>query len=108
MSIAARERVLLPALQSLPCVRRVKALPTADIEVSEVLIECTSDRPQEQIFRLLCGLDAPIRMMVQERESLERAFLQATAGKGNSEFGIRNSECGIECGGGAALDRLLR
>lgn len=83
MSIAARERVLLPALQSLPCVRRVKTLPTMDVTISEVLIECTPENPQEQIFRLLCGLDAPIRMLVQEKESLEGVFLQATA-KGNA------------------------
>lgn len=93
MSIAARERVLVPALQSLPCVRRIKTLPTMDTAVTEAVIECTTDDPQGQIFRLLCGLDAPIRMLVQERESLEEVFLRATqGGGGNAEFGMRNSE----------------
>ena len=33
-SIAMREKQLIPALRSLPCVRRVKALPTRTIEIS--------------------------------------------------------------------------
>ena len=80
-SIAMREKQLLPALRSLPCVRRVKALPTRTIEVSEVLLECDASAvpdAQTQLFRLLCGLDAPIRMLVEEHDSLETVFLRAT------------------------------
>ena len=43
------------------------------------LLECTPDDPQGQLFRLLCALDAPLRMLVQERDTLESAFLKATA-----------------------------
>ena len=80
-SIAMREKQLLPALRSLPCVRRVKALPTRTIEISEVLLECDASAvpdAQTQLFRLLCGLDAPIRMLVEEHDSLETVFLRAT------------------------------
>lgn len=81
-SIVMREKQLIPALRSLPCVRRVKALPTWKIEVSEVELECdaaAAPDPQTQLFRLLCGLDAPIRMLVEEQESLETVFLRTTA-----------------------------
>lgn len=83
-SIAMRERHLLPALKGLPCVRRVRVLPTPTIEITEVELEC--DRaggergdPQTQLFRLLCGLDAPLRMLVQRRDTLEEVFLRATS-----------------------------
>lgn len=83
-SIALREKQLLPALRGMSCVRRVKALPTMNVEISEVVIECDrngGDRgdPQTQLFRLLCGLDAPIRMLVQQHDTLEDVFLKATA-----------------------------
>lgn len=83
-SIAMRERQLLSALRGLPCVRRVKALPTMDVEVSEVLMECDRDGgdrgdPRTQLFRLLSGLDAPLLMLVQQRDTLEDVFLKATS-----------------------------
>ncbi len=83
-SIAGGEKTLLPALQSLSCVRRVKLLARQASGVTEVLLECTRDSspdPQTQLFRLLCGLDMPLRMLVQERDTLEEAFLRATAGE---------------------------
>ena len=83
-SIAMKERLLVPALNGLPCVRRMKTLPTMNVEMSEVLLECERDGgergdPQAQLFRLLCGLDAPIHMLVQQRETLEDVFLKATS-----------------------------
>lgn len=83
-SIAMREKQLLPALRGMSCVRRVKSLPTHNVEISEVLIECDregGDRgdPQTQLFRLLCGLDAPLRMLVQQHDTLEDVFLKATS-----------------------------
>lgn len=81
-SIAMAQRQLIPALGSLPCVRRVKVLPSADAAVTEVLLECgamSGELPQVQLFRLLSGLDAPILMLAQERDTLEEAFLRATA-----------------------------
>ena len=83
-SIAMGERALLPALKGLPCVRRVKVLPTPRAEITEVELECDrqgGDRgdPQTQLFRLLCGLDAPIRMLYPLGDSLEEVFLRATS-----------------------------
>ena len=82
-SIAMKEQQLLPALKGLECVRRVRVLPSADARVTEVELECSrrSDRgdPQTQLFRLLCALDAPLRMLVQQRDTLEEVFLRATA-----------------------------
>ncbi len=82
-SIQAEEKALLPALHSLPCVRRVKVLKRQEPGVTEVQLECTrmenGPDAQTQLFRLLCGLDAPLRMLVTERDTLEEAFLRATA-----------------------------
>ena len=83
-SIAMGERALLPALKGLPCVRRVKVLPTPHAEITEVELECDRQGgergdPQTQLFRLLCGLDAPIRMLYPLGDSLEEVFLRATS-----------------------------
>ena len=83
-SIAGREKLLLPALKGLPCVRRAKTLPTWDTEITEVELECSAvdndcGDPQTQLFRLLCGLDMPLRMLTPMQDTLEEIFLQATA-----------------------------
>lgn len=82
-SIAMKEKQLLPALKGLECVRRVKVLPSADVSVTEVELECsrTGHRgdAQTQLFRLLCALDAPLRLLVPQRDTLEEVFLRATA-----------------------------
>lgn len=74
---------LLPALLSLPCVKRAHIQPTSTQSVSEVLLECdpaAEPDAQTQLFNLLCGLNAPLRSLTQERSSLEEAFLRLTAG----------------------------
>ena len=86
-SVMLNERQLLPALKSLPCVRRVKTLPSMNTEISELELECTAGDqgrgdPQTQLFRLLCALDAPLRMLVQRQDTLEEAFLRLTAEEG--------------------------
>lgn len=81
-SIRMKERELLPALKSLPCVRRVQTLPTMDVQVTEVRLECTpgegAEEPQTQLFRLLCALDAPLLELRREYDTLEDVFLRAT------------------------------
>ena len=82
-SIAMEQKTLLPALKSLPCVQRIRTLPSSAPGVTEVELECSpaaSPDPQTQLFNLLCGLNAPLRMLTQERDSLEEAFLRLTAG----------------------------
>ena len=83
-SVALGQKQLLPALQSLPCVQRVKTLSAKD-SMTEVLLECdpaVSPDPEAQLFSLLCGLNAPLRMLTRERSTLEEVFLRITAGDG--------------------------
>lgn len=81
--IALDTRTLMPALKSLPGFRRVKVLSARE-DATEVRLECEPGEgeaaPQARLFRLLCGLDAPILSLTRERDSLEDAFLRATAG----------------------------
>lgn len=83
LSAEGSERKLLPALKSLPCVRRVKALPTWDAGVTEAELECSHDPeaedPRRQLFHLLCALDAPIRLLQPMQDTLEEVFLRVTA-----------------------------
>ena len=81
-SIRGRQQALLPALLSLPCVRRVKPLKQQLPGVTEVSIECeriATPDAQTAIFRLLCAMDAPLMQLVTERDTLEDAFLRATS-----------------------------
>ena len=81
-SIKGRQQELLPALLSLPCVRRVKPLKQSTPGVTEVSIECEPDASpdaQTSIFRLLCAMEAPIMQLVTEQDTLEDAFLRATS-----------------------------
>lgn len=81
--IAMPEHQLLPALLSLPCVRRATPHPCQTEGACEVTIDCdplAQPDAETQLFRLLCGLDAPLRMLTRERSSLEDVFLRATAG----------------------------
>ena len=81
-AIKGRQQELLPAILSLPCVRRVKPLKQTNPGVTEVSIECTSHTSpdaQTALFRLLCAMDAPIMQLVTEQDSLEEVFLRATA-----------------------------
>lgn len=83
-SIAGEAETLLPALRSLPCVRRVQHLPQRVPGVTEVRLECgpgseEAGDPPTQLFRLLCGLDAPLKELRPETESLEEIFLRATS-----------------------------
>lgn len=81
-TIAMRERQLMPALNSLECLRRVKVLPTQDIELTELELECVRETErgsaQAQLFRLLTGLDAPLMQLTPIRDTLEEVFLRAT------------------------------
>lgn len=81
-AIVGEERVLMPALKGLPCMRRVKLLNSRG-GVCELQLECApaqpgQEEPQTQLFRLLCGLDMPIHMLAPQRDSLEDVFLRLT------------------------------
>ena len=81
-AIAGDQKTLLPALRSLPCVQRVRVLPSSG-KVTEVELECApgaSPSPQEQLFSLLCGLNMPLMSLSRVQDSLEEAFLRLTTG----------------------------
>lgn len=81
-AIKGRQQELLPAILSLPCVRRVKPLKQAESGVTVVSIECERDASpdaQTALFRLLCAMDAPLMELTCERDTLEDAFLRATS-----------------------------
>ena len=81
-SIKGRQQELLPAILSLPCVRRVKPLKQSAPGVTEVSIECephASPDAQTALFRLLCAMDAPLMQLVTQQDTLEDAFLRATS-----------------------------
>ena len=81
-TIAMKERLLVPALNSLECVRRVKVLPTPNADYTELELECVKETErgiaQAQLFRLLAGLDAPLMQLAPVRDTLEEVFLRAT------------------------------
>ena len=81
-AIKGCQQELLPALLSLPCVRRVKPLKQSAPGITEVSIECepaSSPDAQTAIFRLLCAMDAPLMQLITEQDTLEDAFLRATS-----------------------------
>ena len=83
-TISLGQKALMPSLQSLPCVQRAKVL-RAHGQETEVLLECAPDASpdaQTQLFSLLCGLNAPLRALTQERSTLEDVFLRITAQDG--------------------------
>ena len=81
LTVATPERAILPGLRALPCVERAETLPTMNADITELRLSCRVDAgdPRDEVFRLLSGLNAPIRQMTEERDTLEEAFLRATA-----------------------------
>ena len=73
------EGKLLPALSSLPGAEKVVALPDHPKGESHVIITAKPGHMIEQeIFTLLCALDAPILHLSKCRDTLEDLFLRAT------------------------------
>lgn len=72
-------KVLLPALRSLACVRRVTQLPNEG-DAFSVLLECTQGGcPQRTLFTLLSGLNMPLLRLQPVESSLEEVFLKITS-----------------------------
>ena len=80
VSIRLKEKQLLPALNGLDCVARVEVLPTPDADITDAILECRRDaHPEEKLFTLLSGLQAPILRLNPFYDTLEDIFLQATS-----------------------------
>jgi ABC-2 type transport system ATP-binding protein len=79
---AGQKEALLNALKALNCVESAEAEESHEEGTAEIVLECKrSDdqgRATDQVFRLLAGMNAPIRMMTEEKDSLEEIFLKST------------------------------
>ncbi|MCR5567513.1 MAG: ABC transporter ATP-binding protein [Clostridiales bacterium] len=79
---AAKREALLNALKGLKCVMSAEAVKSPEEGTAEVVMECRpadeSGRATDQIFRLLAEMNAPIRMLNEERDTLEEIFLRET------------------------------
>ena len=73
---------LLKTVKSLKCVLSAEAAQSPEEGTAEIVLECTpadeQGRATDQIFRLLVEMNAPIRMMNEERDTLEEIFLRNT------------------------------
>ena len=79
---ACGRSALLDALRSLKCVTGAEALETEEDGTAEVSLTCRrtdeAGRATDQVFRLLAGMNAPIRMLREEQDTLEEIFLRET------------------------------
>lgn len=79
---AGEEETLKRALGALPCVREIETLPaeTEGEACFRLVCEGTegNGRAEDRIFRTLAGLDAPIRSLQEEQDTLEEIFLRET------------------------------
>ena len=79
---AGQKEALQGALKGLKCVLQAEGVNSPEAGTAEFLLTCkTADeqgRATDQIFRLMAGLNAPIRMMTEEKDTLEAIFLRET------------------------------
>ena len=82
LQAAGQKDILLNALNALDCVEKAEAATCSDEGSAELILDCrrTDDkgRATDQIFRTLAGLNAPIRLLREEQDSLEEVFLRET------------------------------
>ena len=87
MRVNGRKEALLAALRALNCVTAAEAAGSPEDGECELVLTCRfadeQGRAADQIFRLLAGMNAPIREMREERDTLEEVFLRET----EKEFG---------------------
>jgi ABC-2 type transport system ATP-binding protein len=70
------------ALQALNCVKQVEAVPSDEEGTAAFSLVCVradeKGRATDQVFRVLAQVNAPIREMREEKDSLEEVFLRET------------------------------
>ncbi len=73
---------LADALRKLGCVERAETLPAPEEGSAAFSLVCrrtdAQGRATDQLFRLLAGMNVPIRMLREERDTLEEIFLRET------------------------------
>ena len=79
---AAGKAALLNALKGLQCVISAEAAVSPEEGTAEIMLVCRPaderGRATDQIFRLLAEMNAPIRELREERDTLEEIFLRET------------------------------
>ena len=79
---AGRKEALLNALKGLNCVMSAEAAADREEGTAEIVLECVpadgQGRATDQIFRMLAEMNAPIRELREERDTLEEIFLRET------------------------------
>ena len=79
---AGSGEALMNALSGLRCVLKAEILPSDEEGTATLRLVCwKSDekgRASDQIFRVLAGMNAPIRELREEKDSLEEVFLRET------------------------------
>lgn len=75
-----RKETLVNALKGLKCVMSAESTGSPEEGVAEMVLECVpadeQGRATDQIFRLLAGMNAPIRLLEEEKDTLEEIFLR--------------------------------
>ena len=82
LQAAGNKNALADALKKTDCVISAEALESPEEGTAELSLVCrmadAQGRATDQIFRLMAELNAPIRMMREERDTLEEIFLRET------------------------------
>ena len=89
LTAAGAEKRLMPAIRGLGCVKTAEEMEGSGGGCTRVLLTCLrkdeKGRAEDQLFRLIVSLDAPIREMTEEKDSLEEIFLRDTEGTEDRE-----------------------
>ena len=79
---AGSGEALMNALKSLKCVLKAEILPSDEEGTAALRLVCwrtdEKGRATDQVFRMLAGMNAPIRELREEKDSLEEVFLRET------------------------------
>ena len=79
---AGQKETLLNAVRELACVRKAGVAENPEEGTAEIVLECAREdergRATDQVFRKLAEMNAPIRMMAEEKDTLEEIFLRST------------------------------
>ena len=85
LCLAGNPARLLSPIRQLPCVRRARLLDPQKEGCCRLIVETTAGSPfAQQLFTLLCGLNAPILELVPIKDSLEALFLRVTGQEGET------------------------
>ena len=84
LRVAGQKNAVTGALQKLDCVTETETAESPEEGTTELVLVCRradeKGRATDQVFRVLAGMNAPIREMKEEKDSLEEVFLRETEG----------------------------